>query len=206
MSQASVVVARSPPTPTSTSSSIGLDFSAQQQKDILSQFLQVTPLILYVIRKATNTTNFKTQTFCLYGEPYSVTSDYCEVKGGRFGVEVNEDFDKDVAFVIGYVGSKNGIELFNPNLSCVTKTEDLITPPSPPHEWSGCSSSGSSGSSSSSGGKKIKLEKTWAKDSLSLRVERKKRGFLEVSDLVVQISWDTIAKILYPSPPTSAAK
>lgn len=33
---------------------------------------------------------------------YSVSSEYCEVKGGRFGVEVNEDFDKDVAFVIGY--------------------------------------------------------------------------------------------------------
>lgn len=64
MPQASVVVARSPPP------AMRLDFTAQQQKDTLSQFLQVTPLLLYVIRKSTNTTNFKTQTFCLYGEPY----------------------------------------------------------------------------------------------------------------------------------------
>lgn len=69
MSQASVVVARSAPAPSSPSSSSSL-LSAQQQKDTLSQFLQVTPIILYVIRKASNTTNFKTQTFCLYGEPY----------------------------------------------------------------------------------------------------------------------------------------
>jgi hypothetical protein len=194
MSQASVVVARSPP-------SIHLDFTAQQQKDTLSQFLQVTPLLLYVIRKSTNTTNFKTQTFCLYGEPYYVSSDFCEVKGGRFGVEVNEDFDKDIAFVIGYVGSKNGIELFNSNLSCVAKTGDFSSPsssisPSYPESY-GCS--GSWGSSGSCSGKKVLLEKKSSKDSVSMQVERKKKGFLEVSDLVVRISWDTIAKILYPA-------
>ena len=33
---------------------------------------------------------------------YYVSSEFCEVKGGRLGVEVNEDFDKDIAFVIGY--------------------------------------------------------------------------------------------------------
>lgn len=78
------------------------------------------------------------------------------------------------------MGSKNGIELFNPNLSCVAKTEDFTSPPSSPSSspspCSGCS--GSSGSSS--GGKKVVLEKKGTKDSMYLQVERKKKGFLEV--------------------------
>jgi len=196
MSQASVVVARSSPVP---SASPFVDFSVQQ-KDTMAQFLQVTPLLLYIIKKSTNSKNFKTQTFCLYGEPYSISSDHCEVKGGRFGVEVNEDFDKDIAFVIGYVGSKSGIEFFNPNLSCVAKMEELT--PTAAENSSSSSSSGSSGSSNSGscgGNKKMYLEKRFAYDSLSMDLERKRKGFLEISNLVVRIGWETIAKITAPT-------
>ncbi len=94
--------------------------SSMQQKENMTQFLQVTPLLLYIIKKSTNSKNLKTQTFCLYGAPYlfhwllsllwidnggsySISNDHCEVKGGRFGVEINEEFDKDIAFVIGYL-------------------------------------------------------------------------------------------------------
>jgi hypothetical protein len=111
------------------------------------------------------------------------------VKGGRFGVEINEEVDKDVAFVIGYVGPKSNIEFLNSNLSCVAKTEEFLT------EAGGCSGSSRSSSGNSNGSCSKALEKRFAGDSVSMQLERKRKGLLEISDLVVRISWNTISRI-----------
>jgi len=159
MSQASVLT-RIPPLSPPTSS----------REHLITEFLQVTPLLLYIIKK-TNTNNLDTQTYCLYGEPYSISANHVEIRAGRIGIEINEDVHQGLAFVIGYVSNASGIELFQPNLSCVVKKDEIET---------NC----------------VKhLEKRLSRHNrISLNIEKKRKGFVELSDLVINLGWDTLSR------------
>lgn len=154
-----------------------------KKQSLINQFLQVTPLLLYVIKRPssslkTSASQITSQMFCLSGEQQQVYENYCEIKGGRIGIQIDEEKDKDIAFIIGYVGdhTTDGILFFQPNLSCVLKNTDASV------------------------GKTLNLQRMVGENTcFTLQLEKKRKGFLEVGEFVIQLSLDTILKHTVPA-------